>query len=70
MISADEIRYKDYKTLTYKGVDIPTSPELLQDIHAGSQPPSVLERHIYDQYEKYLSFFRNMKINQILDETN
>lgn len=70
MISADEIRYKDYKTLTYKGVDIPTSPELIQEINTGTVELSVIERHIYDQYEKYLSFFRNMKINQILDETN
>jgi hypothetical protein len=66
MINLEDIEIKDYKTLTYKGVDIKVSPELLQDIHAGTQPLSLIEEVINKEYVRLLPLIRNRKINLIL----
>lgn len=64
------LNIKDYKTLTYKGIDIKTSPELLQDIHAGTQHITVLEEYVIGEYNRLLPIIRNNKIDKILNELN
>lgn len=66
MINLKDIEYKNYKTLSYKGVDIKVSPELLQDLHAGTQPLSLLEEIINTEYFRLLPIIRTKKINLIL----
>lgn len=66
MINLKDIEYKDYKTLSYKGVDIKVSPELLQDISAGTQPVSLLEEVVNTEYFRLLPIIRTKKINLIL----
>ena len=66
MINLEDIEYKDYKTLSYKGVDIKVSPELLQDISAGTQPVSLLEEVVNTEYFRLLPIIRTKKINLIL----
>lgn len=61
------IRIKDYRTITYKNIDITVSPELLQDIHAGSQPASILEEYVKQEYNKLLDIIRNQKIDLLLN---
>jgi hypothetical protein len=60
------LKVKDYKTLNYRGVDIKVSAELLQDIHAGTQNPSVLEEYVISEYDKLLPIIRNKKIDILL----
>lgn len=66
MIKLKEIKYKNYKTVTYKGIDINVSPELLQDISAGTQKFSLLEELVLLEYERLLPIIRNKKIKQLL----
>ena len=66
MINLKDIEYKDYKTLSYKGIDIKVSPELLQDISAGTQPVSLLEEVVNTEYFRLLPIIRTKKINLIL----
>lgn len=66
MINLKDIEYKDYKTLSYKGVDIKVSPELLQDISAGTQPVSLLEEVVNTEYFRLLPIIRTKKLNLIL----
>ena len=66
MINLKDIEYKDYKTLSYKRVDIKVSPELLQDISAGTQPVSLLEEVVNTEYFRLLPIIRTKKINLIL----
>ncbi len=66
MINLKDIEYKNYKTLTYKGVDIEVPPELLQDISAGTQPISLLEEVVNTEYFRLLPIIRTKKINLIL----
>ena len=62
-----DIEIKGYKTALYRGVEIGVSPELLQDIHAGTQQPSVLERMLEKEYQRLLPYMRNSKIDKILE---
>ncbi len=62
-----EIEIKGYRKALYRGVEICVSPELLQDIHAGTQEPSVLERMLEKEYQRMLPYIRNSKIDQILE---
>ena len=66
MINLKDIEYKNYKTLTYKGVDIEVPPELLQDISVGTQPISLLEEVVNTEYFMLLPIIRTKKINLIL----
>jgi len=61
-----KIELQDYKTLTYRGVEIKVSPELLQDIHAGTQTITVLEQYVIDEYNRLLPVIRQRKIDDIL----
>jgi hypothetical protein len=70
MIDFNELKFKDYKTVTFRGIDIDVSAELLQDINAGTQPLSLLERIITQEYNRLLPVIRNKKIDSILDATN
>lgn len=70
MIDLNELKFKDYKTVTFRGIDIDVSAELLQDINAGTQPLSLLERIITQEYNRLLPVIRNKKIDSILDATN
>ena len=60
------IEYKNYKTVTYKGIDIEVTTELLQDISAGTQPISLLEEVVNTEYLRLIPIIRNKKINLIL----
>lgn len=62
-----EIEIKGYRTALYRGVEIGVSPELLQDIHAGTQEPSVLERMLEKEYQRLLPYIRCSKIDKILE---
>lgn len=66
MINLKDIECKNYKTLTYKVVDIKVSPELLQDISAVTRPISLLEEVVNAEYVRLLPLIRNRKINLIL----
>lgn len=66
MINLKDIEYKNYKTLTYKGVDIEVPPELLQDISVKTQPISLLEEVVNMEYFRLLPIIRTKKINLIL----
>ena len=70
MINFNELKFKDYKTVTFRGIDIDVSVELVQDVNAGTQPLSLLERIITQEYNRLLPAMRNKKIDSILDETN
>lgn len=70
MINFNELKFKDYKTVTFRGIDIDVSAELVQDVNAGTQPLSLLERIITQEYNRLLPAMRNKKIDSILDETN
>ena len=61
-----EIEITGYRTACYRGVEIGVPPELLQDIHAGTQEPSMLERMLEKEYQRLLPHIRNSKIDQIL----
>ena len=61
-----DIEIKGYRTVCYRGVEIGVPPELLQDIHAGTQEPSMLERMLEKEYQRLLPYIRNSKIDQIL----
>jgi len=62
-----EIKLKDYKTMTYRGMDIEVSPELVQDILANRVDYEEFKNHIHDLYLKNLHIVRNDKINKILE---
>lgn len=62
------IKIKDYRTVTYKNIDITVSPELLQDIHTGTQPASILEEFVTQEYNKVLPIIRNQKIDLLLND--
>lgn len=64
----DEISIKDYKTVTYKNIDIDVSAELLQDIYGGTQPLSILQDHVKQKYSKSLSIIRSQKIDLLLND--
>ena len=66
MINIKDVKVKDYKTVSFNDIDINVSPELLQDIHHGSQPLSILERIITQEYNRLLPIIRNKKIDLIL----
>jgi hypothetical protein len=70
MIDLNELKFKDYKTVTFRGIDIDVSAKLLQDINSGTQPLSLLERIITQEYNRLLPVIRNKKIDSILDATN
>lgn len=61
------IEIKGYRTALHRGVEIGVSPELLQDIHAGTQEPSALERMLEKEYQRLLPHIRCSKIDQILE---
>lgn len=68
MINFNELKFKDYKTVTFRGIDIDVSPELLRDIHAGTQTPSLLEEFVTQEYNKFLPIIRNQKIDLLLND--
>lgn len=70
MINFNELKFKDYKTVTFRGIDIDVSVELVQDVNAGTQPLSLLERIITQEYNRLLPIIRNNKIDKILNELN
>ena len=70
MINFNELKFKDYKTVTFRGIDIDVSVELVQDVNAGTQPLSLLERIITQEYKRLLPIMRNKKIDLILNENN
>ena len=62
-----DIEIKGYRTALYRGVEIGVPPELLQDIHAGTQEPSMLERMLEKEYQRLLPYIRCSKIDKILE---
>lgn len=70
MIDFKEIKFKDYKTVTFRGVDIDVSVELVRDVHSGTQPLSLLERIITQEYNRLVPIIRNQKIDLLLNELN
>ena len=61
-----EIKLKDYKTITYRGLDIRVAPELIQELHANMVDIEEFKNHLQDLYLKKLLTIRKNKINQIL----
>lgn len=55
----------DYKTVEYRGLRVVVGAELIQDVHAGSQPPSVLEKIVLREYERALPEIRDRKLAEI-----
>lgn len=66
MINYQELKVKNYKTLTYKGFDISISPELLQDMFHKSIPNYEIENFIIKEFNKLTPLIRNKKIDLIL----
>ena len=64
-----EIKMKDYKTMTYRGMDFGISPELIQDLHANMVDVEEFENHIHELYLQRLPEIRNNKIDQILSDS-
>jgi hypothetical protein len=66
----NEIKMLDYRTFSYRGLEIKVTPELIQDLQANSVSPEEFEKYLNDIYIRNIHIVRNDKINQILEECN
>jgi len=63
----NEIKMLDYRTFSYRGLEIKVTPELIQDVQANSVSPEEFEKYLHDIYLRNIHIVRNDKINQILE---